>query len=322
MHLPSITPADAKKIEALHYRTHGIRGMIGSLDCSHFVWGNCPVAHHGQFQGKEGKPTIVMEAMCDYNLFAWHTVFGYSGVLNDINIWDSSLLHKAFCDGSFSTCDFSFEIGGETFHHLWLLVDGIYPATARFVKPLSVPVDDDEALFSLWQEAKRKDVERFFGVFKKKFNMFNNPIKLFYMSDIIHACYSCLILHNMSVLERVAMDDGTRENDIYYDVVNNDTVDVEDVPTAEVAALQFVETEEHDANDRLLQVEFLQALGINVHDATLSSDLYRIQILPQLTRMALARWDQLYDLRAHKRLTGAISRELTLKYLNLREARR
>jgi hypothetical protein len=55
--------------------------MIGSLDYSHFVWGNCPVAHHGQFQGKEGKPTIVMEAMCDYNLFAWHTMFGYSGVL-------------------------------------------------------------------------------------------------------------------------------------------------------------------------------------------------------------------------------------------------
>ena len=142
------------------------------------------------------------------------------------------------------------------------------------------------------------------------------------MSDILHACYSCLILHNMSVQEHVVMDDGTRENDIYYDVVNNDTGNVEDAPAAEVAALQFVETEEHDVNDRLLQVEFLQALGINVHDATLSSDLERIQILPQLTRMALARWDQLYDVRAHKRLTAAISRELSLNYLNLCEARR
>ena len=99
--------------------------MIGSLDCSHFVWGNCPVAFHGQFQGKEEKRTIVMEAVCDYNLFAWHTVFGYSGVLNDINIWDASLLHKAFCDGSFSQCDFPFEIGGEIFETLWLLVDAI-----------------------------------------------------------------------------------------------------------------------------------------------------------------------------------------------------
>jgi len=141
------------------------------------------------------------------------------------------------------------------------------------------------------------------------------------MSDILHGCSSCLILHNMSVQERVAMDDGTCENDIYYDVVNNDTGNVEDAPAAEVAALQFVETEEHDVNDRLLQVEFLQALGINVHDATSSSDLERIQILPQLTHMALARWDQLYDVRAHKRLTAAISRELSLNYLNLCEAR-
>jgi hypothetical protein len=93
-YLPEMTPADAKRIEALHHFHHGVRRMIGSLDCSHFVWGNCPVAYHGQFQGKEEKPTI----------------------------WDSSLLHRAFCDGSFSKCDFSFEIGGETFESLWLLV--------------------------------------------------------------------------------------------------------------------------------------------------------------------------------------------------------
>jgi len=264
-YLPSITPADVKKIEVLHCGTHGIRGMIGSLYCSHLVWGNCPVAHHGQFQGKEGKPTFVMEAMCDYNLFAWHTMFGYSGVLNDINIWDSSLLQNAFCDGSFSMCNFSFEIGGETFDHLWLLVDGIYPAITRYFKPLSVPIDDDKALFSLWQEAKQKDVRRFFGIFKKKFNLFNNPIKLFYVSDILHTCYSCLILHNMAVQEHAALDDGTYENDIYYDVVNNDIGNVEDIPAVEAAVLQFVQTEEHDVNDWLLQVEFLESMYMMLH---------------------------------------------------------
>ena len=56
--------------------------MIGSLDCSHFVWGNCPVADHSQYQGKEGRPTLVVEALADHNLFAWHAVFGYSGTLN------------------------------------------------------------------------------------------------------------------------------------------------------------------------------------------------------------------------------------------------
>jgi hypothetical protein len=53
------------------------------------------------------------------------------------------------------------------FHELWMLVDGIYPSLSHFVKPLSVPVGDSEALFSLWQEAKHKDIERF-SVFSKR----------------------------------------------------------------------------------------------------------------------------------------------------------
>jgi hypothetical protein len=66
-----------------------IRNMVLGV-C--FVCGNCPVAHHGQYQGKEGKPTIVVEALADYNLYAWHAVFCYAGTLNDISIWDSSYL--------------------------------------------------------------------------------------------------------------------------------------------------------------------------------------------------------------------------------------
>jgi hypothetical protein len=43
----------------MNHQKHGIHGIIGSLDCSHFVWGNCPVAHHGQYQGKkEGLPLL------------------------------------------------------------------------------------------------------------------------------------------------------------------------------------------------------------------------------------------------------------------------
>ena len=129
-------------------------------------WANCPVAHQGQYQGKEGKPTIVVEALADHNLYAWHAVFIYAGTLNDISIWDSSYLLQSLCDGSFSDLDFPFTIGGQSFDQLWMLVDGIYPSLARFVKPLTVPIGDCEALFSMWQESKRKDIERFFGVFK------------------------------------------------------------------------------------------------------------------------------------------------------------
>ena len=112
------------------------------------------MAHHGQFQGKEGKPTIVVETLADHNLYAWHAVFGYCGTLNDLSIWDSSYLLQSLCDGSFSDLDFPFKIGGELFEELWMLVDGVYPSVERFVMPISVLVGECVALFAMWQELK------------------------------------------------------------------------------------------------------------------------------------------------------------------------
>jgi len=127
-----MTPADARIVERYHHDVHGVAGMIGSLDCLHFVWGNCPVAHHGQYQ----KPTLVVEAMADDSLYVWHAVFGYCGTLSE--------------DGSFEQLDFSFSVGGESFDKLWMLVNGIYSPLSRFVKPISVPIGDVEALLSMW----------------------------------------------------------------------------------------------------------------------------------------------------------------------------
>jgi Plant transposon protein len=64
----------------------GVEGMLGSLDCMHVYWKNWPVAWQGSQTGKPGKPTIVLEAFADYNLWFWHSSFGWPGSLNDINI--------------------------------------------------------------------------------------------------------------------------------------------------------------------------------------------------------------------------------------------
>ena len=74
--------------------------MIGSLDCSHTWWKNCPVAWQGSFKGKEKKPSIVLEAMCDYHMYFWHTSYGYCGTLNDINVLSLSPLFESMIDGT------------------------------------------------------------------------------------------------------------------------------------------------------------------------------------------------------------------------------
>ena len=85
--LRRMTRDDAKRISDMHYEKHGVRGMIGSLDCMHVFWRCCPVAWQGAFQGKSGSPSIVLEAVIDYSLWIWHAAFCFPGSLNDINIW-------------------------------------------------------------------------------------------------------------------------------------------------------------------------------------------------------------------------------------------
>jgi hypothetical protein len=61
-----MSPADAKRVEQMHYDAHGIHGMAFSIDCTHFFGGKCPTKYHGQYKGKESDPTVVVEAGCDY----------------------------------------------------------------------------------------------------------------------------------------------------------------------------------------------------------------------------------------------------------------
>jgi hypothetical protein len=57
------TAADIKIILKLHKNVHGTDGLLGSLDCIHTYWKNCPKAWQGSYKGKEEKASIVMEAI-------------------------------------------------------------------------------------------------------------------------------------------------------------------------------------------------------------------------------------------------------------------
>jgi hypothetical protein len=215
-----MTRSDAKNVCQLHKEQHGIDGMIGLLDCMHVYWKNCPVAWQGQYQGKEKYPTLVLEAMCDYNLYFWHHEFGAAGTLNDISIWDLSGLHKTFVDGTFSNnCDFPFTIDGKQFDRLWVTVDGIYPKLSRFVKTLSQPVDKEQANYAKWQEKTRKDVERGFGVLQSKFRLLTQKIEYWSIEDIVSVVNGCLLLHNWMVTVRLSRDEA--ETNDWYDVTGD-----------------------------------------------------------------------------------------------------
>jgi hypothetical protein len=61
--------SDARRIVSLHKSVYGIDGCLGCLHVTKIHWAACPKAWKGQFEGKEGYPTIRLEAVADNNLW-------------------------------------------------------------------------------------------------------------------------------------------------------------------------------------------------------------------------------------------------------------
>lgn len=111
---------DLKSILKLHKKVHKVNGKFGSIDCCHTWWKNCPKAWAGSFQEKDKRPSIVMEAISDYNLWFWQVSYGYCGSLNDLNIFNLSQFMQDVVTGSFATLEIEagvvpFTIAGEQF---------------------------------------------------------------------------------------------------------------------------------------------------------------------------------------------------------------
>jgi hypothetical protein len=70
----------------------GFPGMLGSIDCMHWSWKNCPATWHGQFKGHKKDATIFFEAVADHETWIWHEFFGMIESCNDINVLQRSLI--------------------------------------------------------------------------------------------------------------------------------------------------------------------------------------------------------------------------------------
>ena len=61
------TPEDLERLLYIGEQ-RGFPGMVGSIDCMHWEWKNCPASWKGMYSRGTGKPTIVLEAVASYDL--------------------------------------------------------------------------------------------------------------------------------------------------------------------------------------------------------------------------------------------------------------
>ena len=115
------------------------------------------------------------------------------------------------CRIFFNELDHEYELDGEYFTQLFLLVDGIYPTLTRFLKSIPVPLTRIDRVFAGWQESTRKDIERAFGVMKKKFHFLVHSVMMHEREDIFYCVKAFIALHNIMVEVRV--NEGVEEDD-------------------------------------------------------------------------------------------------------------
>ncbi|XP_071676483.1 uncharacterized protein [Lolium perenne] len=174
----------------------GFPGMLGSIDCMHWEWKNCPVGWQGQFiRGDYGVPTVILEAVASHDLRIWHAFFGVPGSNNDINVLNQSPLFTEVLQGNAPQVEYY--VNGQQYKKGYYLADGIYPEWAVFVKTVPLPQTDKDKLFAKKQEAARKDVERAFGVLQQRFKIVAEPSRLWDQTDMGNVMKACIIMHNM-----------------------------------------------------------------------------------------------------------------------------
>ena len=183
----------------------GFPGMLGSLDCMHWVWKNCPAAYHGMYIGHVHRPTIVLEAVASYDLWIWHTFFGMPGSNNDINVLDASNLFANLREECGPSANYT--IMGNHYNMEYYLADGIYPKWATIVQSISHPQGLAHEFFAKKHESYRKDVERAFWVLQARFAIIQGPTRFWYHEDLTFIMKVCIILHN-KIIENERVDDN------------------------------------------------------------------------------------------------------------------
>jgi len=156
----------------------------------------------GAYQSRKGKRGIVIEAVCDEDLWIWHLFVSAPGSLNDINVMHQSPLYLDVTGGRWPPRNKSYTINGRTRTLTYYLVDGIYPRFAFLISPHPKPCTEEQTTSNRLQEAIRKDVERLFGVLMKRFHISLHTGRCLSVSQLVTTYKAICNLHNMCVERR------------------------------------------------------------------------------------------------------------------------
>jgi hypothetical protein len=221
------------------YALLGLPGCIGSTDCVHLAWDRCPAGLRNIHKGKEGYPTLAYSVTCTHSRRIINATKGFPGTVNDrtISRYDS-FITSVRNDPFYRSL--SFELGNilnderEQINGVYLICDGGYNDWRCLQCPRKYTSVQQMIAFSKQLESVRKDVERTFGILKKRFYILRIPFRFNEQKEIDNTFFTCCILHNILL----RYDARTQSNDHGLEVLESDG-DVSDFMNRTIKVTRF-----------------------------------------------------------------------------------
>ncbi|XP_026399386.1 uncharacterized protein LOC113295248 [Papaver somniferum] len=141
--------------------------------------------------------------------------FGLPGSQNDINVLHKSPLFEDLKYGISPRVNFA--INGNHYTHGYYLADGIYPKWSTLVQcyrhPTTGEIGRSYSYFNSRQMELRKDVERAFGILKRKFAIIFWPYRGLSAREMHKTMLNCIIMHNMVIQQTCHNKNQTNHED-------------------------------------------------------------------------------------------------------------
>jgi len=177
----------------------GLPGCIGSIDCTHWTWARCAKALAGQYKDRNGKVSVVIETVCDEDLYIWHLFVGCPGAYNDKNVLAASPLMLDINDGVWPPRTYKYTLNGRTRRLLFYAADAGYPRYSIFALPHAKPDTPKWLVYNRLQEAVGKDAERLYAVPWSRWFITKYPARYMSLPRLINTAKAVAILHDMVI---------------------------------------------------------------------------------------------------------------------------
>lgn len=199
-----VKPASTEVPEAISSsskRWPFFKDCVGALDGTHFSL-HCPAAERARFRNRHGELSQNVLAVVDFNMSFTYVLAGWEGTAHDGRVLSNAV------DCGFKPPEGKYFLADAGYANKDICLSP-YRGVRYYLREWAAAgarLESPQELFNLRHSSLRNVVERTFGVFKRRWRIFDRPHE-FDIQTQVKIVYACVAIHNLINLGRGSMDD-------------------------------------------------------------------------------------------------------------------